>query len=292
MYWLLPGNMESLIILISGTVTGIVAGLFGVGGSFLLVPLLGIATSIPMEIIVGSCACQVLGPATAATLSYRPRLRDFRVPLTLLGGIVMGTLVGSDTLHSLHKSVAVNPQVIENAVQVGYIGVLLLVSLLQLLETIAWHSHRPLGIGWARCKWLPPTCEIFGRNRRHKVSLITLAAFGLGVGFLSGFLGLSGGIVLVPGLHYAFGVPTKRSVTMSMILVWLIAIQATCVHCLYERVDLQIVMLLLVGGTVGARVGAKISSKMAGPSLRRHFAWLTLGCALALILHQIWGSAG
>ncbi len=277
--------MESFIVLISGAGTGIVAGLFGVGGSFLLVPLLSMTTGYPMELIVGSCACQVLGPATAASLSHRPRRREFRIPLILLGGIVVGTVVGADVLDGLQRSATVSSETLSRTVQWSYLVLLWSLGLFSWWESRRHRRGKGIAIGWARWKWLRPTCEVFGRNRRHEISIVSLSGFGLFVGFLSGFLGLSGGVVLLPGLHYAYGIATKRAAVMSMILVWLIAFQATVIHAWYERVDLLMVTLLLLGGTLGAKVGVRLSQRMSGGKLREHFAWLLLLTAVGLSIY-------
>ncbi|WP_339741917.1 sulfite exporter TauE/SafE family protein [uncultured Rubinisphaera sp.] len=279
--------MESLIVLISGTATGIVAGLFGVGGSFLLVPLLSITTSIPMELIVGSCACQVLGPATAASLSFRQRRRDLRIPCILMGGIIAGTLWGSASLNQLKEQVGSNADSLTNIVQITYLVLLWSLGIFSLWESMLHKRGKPIPIGWARFKWLRPTCEVFGRNRRHQVSIISLSWFGVFVGFLSGFIGLSGGVIILPGLHYAYGIPTKRAARMSMLLVWLIAFQATIIHAIYQRVDLQTVMILLLGGTLGAKLGVQLSDRMSGGALRQHFAWLLLFTAAGLSIYSL-----
>jgi len=272
--------MESLIILIAGTAVGLVAGLFGVGGSFLLVPLLTFATSVPAEILIGSCACQVLGPATAAIRSYRIRFKELRIPLILLGGIVSGTLMGARGLQAVNQWG--NSAAVSAVVQQCYLLLIWSLGLFSLWEANRHRRMKPISIGWLTLPWLGPTLEVFGRQRRHSISIISLSLFGVIVGLMSGFLGLSGGVILVPGLHYLFGIPTKRSARMSMLLVGMIAVQAIFIHASYRRIDLEIVGLLLVGGTVGAQVGVMLSDRTTGGTLRKQFAWLLLVSALGL----------
>ncbi|MCA8982867.1 MAG: sulfite exporter TauE/SafE family protein [Planctomycetaceae bacterium] len=281
--------MTGLIILLAGTGVGVVAGLFGVGGSFLLVPLLGLTTPIPADILVGSCACQVLGPATTATLSYRIRLKEMHLPLILLGGIVSGTLLGARVLARVAESHSAEE--LSYTVQLCYLGLMWSLGIFGLWEWRQHHRGRAIPIGWLTAPWLKPTCEVFGRQRRQAISVISLSLYGVCVGLFSGFLGVSGGVLLVPGLHYLYGIPTKRSARLSMILVGLIAVQATCIHAIYRRIDLPIVALLLFGGTVGAQVGVRISERMSGGGLRRQFAWLLLVFATLLTftwLMQTW----
>ncbi|WP_237226262.1 sulfite exporter TauE/SafE family protein [Rubinisphaera sp. JC750] len=272
--------MESLIILISGTVVGLVAGLFGVGGSFLLVPLLTFATNVPAEILIGSCACQVLGPATAAILSYRIRLKELQIPFILLGGIVSGTLMGARGLQAVNDYGDADS--VSSVVQMSYLLLIWSLGLFSLWEANRHRRMKPISIGWLTMPWIKPTLEVFGRQRRHAISIVALSLFGVIVGLLSGFLGLSGGVILVPGLHYLFGIPTKRSARLSMILVGMIAVQAIFIHAGYHRIDLKIVGMLLVGGTVGAQVGVILSDRTTGGTLRKQFAWLLLASALGL----------
>ena len=105
-------------------------------------------TKIPTEMIVGSCACQVLGPATAASLSYKPRRRDLRLPIMLLGGIVAGTIWGADTLHLLTSTAAADDATAMHAVQLGYILVLYAISLFHFVEAGLRDRGRPMSIGW------------------------------------------------------------------------------------------------------------------------------------------------
>lgn len=277
--------VTALTILLSGTGVGLVAGLYGVGGSFLLVPLLGLLTTIPAEILVGSCACQVLGPATAATLTHRIRLRELQIPLILLGGIVSGTLMGARALEKL--AIAGSAEQTLAAIQLGYLALLWSLALFGVWEWIRLRQGRSIPIGWLCFPQLKPTCEVFGRQRRFEISVISLSLYGIAVGLLSGFLGLSGGVILVPGLHYLYGIPTKRSARLSMILVGLIAIQAIMVHASYRRIDLLVVSLLLLGGTIGAQVGVQIAERMTGGDLRKQFTWMLLLFATCMTLAQI-----
>jgi len=279
--------MESAIILISGTAVGVIAGMFGVGGSFLLVPLLSIATSVPIQFLVGSCTSQVLGPATAALLSFRIRRRDLRIPVILMGGIVMGTLAGSEFLSQMQQRLGEDSQAMTAAIQYSYIALLWILGLFSLWEARLHRQGKPLAIGWLKFSKLKPTCEVFGRDRKQKISVISLSLFGLFVGFLAGFLGLSGGIILFPGLHYAYGIPSKRSAIMSLILVWMIAFQATLIHAAHGRVDLYVVALLLVGSTFGAKFGVYLSLRTTGGKLREHFAGLLLGTASAITIYLL-----
>jgi len=281
------GLYEWSVLLLAGSGVGVVAGLFGVGGSFLLVPILSLTLQVPIEVLVGSCACQVLGPATTACMSYRWRLHDLRIPLILMGGIVAGTILGADWLAQARSQWG-EPQ-LAALVQGCYLYLMWGLGLFSLWESQQHRRGKWVPIGVLNFPWLKPTCSVFGRNRMQQISLISLSGFGLLVGMMSGFLGLSGGVVLVPGLHFLFGIPTKRSARLSMLLVGMIAIQATCIHASYNRIDLGLVALLLVGGTVGAQIGTQLAERTTGGGLRERFAWLLL-IAAALLTGSAWFS--
>ena len=205
--------------------------------------------------------------------------------MILLGGIITGTLAGSEVLSALEQHFGESSTAMTSTIQQAYLALLWVLGLFGLWESRRHRQGRPLAIGWLSFSNLKPTCETFGRNRRHKISVISLSWFGLLVGFLAGFMGLSGGVILFPGLHFAYGIPTKRSAIMSLILVWMIAMQATIIHAAYHRVDLKVVAILLVGSTFGAKLGVYLSQKLSGGKLREHFATLLLATAIALTLY-------
>ncbi len=89
---------DLLLVALVGAVVGFISGVFGVGGGFLIVPLLNIGLGLPMQIAVGSAACQVLGPATTCLLARRLTIEDLRLPAMIFGGLSVGVLTGADIL--------------------------------------------------------------------------------------------------------------------------------------------------------------------------------------------------
>lgn len=277
-----------LAILVSAGV-GFVSGLFGVGGSFLLVPILSFMMSVPMPIVVGSSACQVLGPATTAILARGLRRVEPRVPLILFGGLLTGVYLGANLLEwAQHNALSKTdtPSIItpDNLVLAVYFLVLTSLGILVIAETSGWIPSTIGNNGWLRKVRLPPFIEITATHNEKPIqvslSIPCLSWFGLGVGFLSGLLGISGGLVVMPGLVYFFGVPTRAAIRISMATVWIIAVQSTIIHGLHHNIDLVLVCCLMVAGTIGARIGAEFARKIAGKDLRRWFGWLILATSL------------
>ena len=101
------GWFDFFLISTTGGLIGFLAGMFGVGGGFLLVPILNIVLGIPMELAVGASACQVLGPATTSLLARKIKVRDLFFPLVITGGLLLGVIAGTGILEHAKSSAAV-----------------------------------------------------------------------------------------------------------------------------------------------------------------------------------------
>ncbi|MFQ5732548.1 MAG: sulfite exporter TauE/SafE family protein [Planctomycetaceae bacterium] len=276
---------DLLLTALAGVGVGFLSGVFGLGGGFLVVPVLHVLLGKPIHISVGAGACQVLGPATASLLARRPRREHFRVPAMIAGGQIIGTIAGVATLTAARDSETGSEITIAgNALPA--LDVMVLALYLAILSSIGvfaiWETGRGL-TGAERRGWLaripiPPYCTTneFGDRR---VSIPVLTWFGLTVGFFGGLLGMSGGLMVLPGLIYLMGMHTQQAVRSSLVIVWIGAVPSTIAHAWAGNIDLQIVAALLVGGTVGARLGSQVGERLAGPKLRRCFGWLLLATA-------------
>ncbi|REJ93134.1 MAG: sulfite exporter TauE/SafE family protein [Planctomycetota bacterium] len=279
----MPVSPTDLVLAaVAAAVIGLVSGIFGIGGGFLLVPVLNVGLGVPMHIAVGSAACQLLGPATTIALARKVRLADTRLPLLISGGLLIGVFLGADVLRraSAHASsdAGGGAETADVIVLSVYLGILLFLGVFSLYETHRAEAGRPLQplqIG----VWPVPPRVLLPIEFSERVSVTILAWLGLLVGFVSGLIGIGGGLLAVPGMIYLLGVPTQRAVTWSNIIVWIVALQSTIVHAWYGHVLLPLVASLLLGGTVGARIGTGVGQRMRGRQLRRSFGWLTLATA-------------
>lgn len=270
--------MEWILASLVAFVVGAVSAVFGVGGGFILVPVLSSLLDIPMNIVVGSVASYVLGPATTALLYREVKVIDWRLPLILTGGLFVGVLLGGSTLNAFSKT---TDQFINADVLVlgAYLTVLTLLGLFSLWESERAAKFRPISRGWLNGMMIPPVVTLREWDDR-KISISMFVWFGLVVGFLSGLLGFSGGLLIVPGLLYLFGVPAQQTVASSMVVVWIVSFQSTIVHSWSGNVDLKFVAALLAGGTIGARIGSSIGRRLKSQQLRRNFGILALCTAL------------
>jgi len=281
-----------LLVAVAGGLVGFVSGAFGVGGGFLIFPLLTAGMGMPVEVAVGCAACQALGPCTTALLGRGVRWNDFDVPLVLAGGLLIGVLGGGATLHSW-KAVEVTPGQLEHLEWLtNGLYVLLLGSVGSFSLYEGWRSERyqPLTTGWLAGSRLPPRLE--SEQIPHPISLPLLCWFGLGVGFQSALLGNSGGLLLMPGLVYLFGIPTQQAIEYALISVWLVSLKSTAVHAWYEHISLPVVAALLLGGTLGAHFGSDWGKRLRSAQTRTRFGWLAVGTATFLLVRLLWLSLG
>ncbi|HSG71476.1 MAG TPA: sulfite exporter TauE/SafE family protein [Planctomycetaceae bacterium] len=277
------------IVVLAGGIVGWIAGLFGIGGGLLLVPVLNILLGIPVEWAVGSTACQILGPATTSLMARRIRLRDLELPLTLSGGLVVGVWAGTMTLRQLdllgtivlwEKEISAAQLVVLGL----YFSVMAQVGLFSIWESHRAERGRPIALGWLADWRIPPLIRL-REFEGDRISLLVLCWFGLGIGFLSGLLGMGGGLILIPGMVYLFGIRAQKAILIALIIIWMISFQATVIYAWNGFVDLKLVCALLLGGTFGAQLGSRTGQLWRGQKLRRRFGWLLLGTA-AMIAFQ------
>lgn len=285
--------LTSLLLAIGiGSVVGFLSGMFGVGGGFLLVPFLNAVLGIPMTLAVGSTACYTIGPATAALLAKKPSLGLIQLPLILAGGLFVGVWMGTrslaglqemETIHVLHRSIpAVDLLVLSSyALLMSGISVTSLVDAYRSTATEGVHRR-----GLFSSVALRPVAVIPKLRPSHH-SIPLLAWTGVAVGFLSGFLGMSGGLVLVPAAVFLLGLHVREATTVTVVVVWIVSVQSTIMHSLHGNVQLPLVAALLLSGTIGASIGAQFGKKMPASRLKLGFGLLVLVSA-GIVFAKLW----
>jgi uncharacterized protein len=251
-------------IVVLGVVVGFVAGLFGVGGGFLLNPLLALFFGVPMEVAVGTGLCQMLGTATAAGIRYRKLgIGEPRIALILALPAALGTLMGKrlvDLLSATGKA--------EIGLRVAFL-VLLLFVMVQMVRP----KPQTAGPGWLTR--LPVPVEI------------ALAYGGLLVGFLSGLLGIGGGLLLTPLLVGGLGMSLTGAAGTSILLLLSSALTGTWAQASAGRVNLPLALVLLIGSSLSAQLGAQLGARLPPEKLRRGFLLLLVLVSLAVV-YDLW----
>lgn len=266
-----------------GAAIGFLSGVFGVGGGFLLTPLL-IFIGVPPAVAVASSANQLVGASLSGVIAHWRRGNvDFKMGFVLLLGGLAGSVVGVWLFSWLRRLGQV-----ELAISLCYVVLLgILGGLMAVESTRALLRQRRPG-GFRRKlhqhNWLHGL-PLKTRFRRSKLYISALLPTGLGfaVGILSAVLGIGGGFVLVPAMIYTLGMPTAVVPGTSLLQIIFVAANVTFLQAYTNRtVDAVLALVLLVGGVVGAQLGTRFGTRLRGEQLRFLLAVLVLGVGAKL----------
>jgi hypothetical protein len=270
---------------------GILTGLFGVGGGFLITPMLNILLGMAMPLAVGTGTLNILG-TTTSSLYWRRKshLADYKLAAVLFGGNAVGAYAGTETLERLRLQgdLVINGSSVAAAdlyTLIVYAVVLGAIFVWMFLET-----RRPAGptlrVGlFARIR-IPPYAG-FDSLEGPPLSIPVLSYFGLVLGFLTGLLGVGGGVILLPALVYLVGMRTHAAIVTSSVMVWLTSLVACINHAAVGNVDLPLLLMLLVGGTIGAQAGLSVCDRLSGARLRRYFSYVVLGVVIMVLVRLL-----
>jgi len=264
----LPVNM--FLVLGMGLAVGFISGMFGVGGGFLMTPLL-IFIGVQPAVAVASVTTHVAASSFSGAISYwRRNALDATLALTLLAGGVVGTACGV-ALFTLLRAL----DQLDLVIGLSYVTLLSIVGLLMISESVrailrarqgkAAELRRPGSHVWFH--GLPFKVR-FKRSKVY-VSAIPVLVIGFIIGFVGAIMGIGGGFLLVPMLIYLVRVPTATVIGTSMVLTFITMLSATVLHAVTNHlVDALLALILMVGGVVGAQFGAHAGQRMRGEWLR------------------------
>jgi uncharacterized membrane protein YfcA len=274
-------TVNMLLFLAMGGAVGFLSGMFGVGGGFLLTPLL-IFTGIPPAVAVASVTPQIVASSTSAAIAYwRRRSIDLKMTALLSLGGVIGSALGVFAFRAL-RSVGQLDLILGLAYVtfLGFIGAIMLrESLRAMWRTRSGRAATLRHPG--QHNWIHglPFKTRFRRSKLY-VSIVPVVAIGGGIGFLGTVLGMGGGFIMVPALIYLLRVPTSVVVGTSLAYTLATMAVATVLHATANKsVDVMLALILMVGGVVGAQFGAQVGQAMRGEHLRALLALLVLAVA-------------
>jgi uncharacterized protein len=276
-------SLDVFALLGLGGAIGFLSGVFGVGGGFLLTPML-IFIGVPPAVAVASSANQLVGASLSGVIAHWRRGNvDFKMGFILLLGGLAGSALGV-WMFTLLKRLGQ----IELTITLCYVVMLGVLGGLMLIESLRaiLRQRRP---GAIRRKlhqhnWLHGL-PLKTRFRRSKLYISALLPTGLGfaVGVLSAVLGIGGGFLLVPAMIYTLGMPTAMVPGTSLLQIIFVAANVTFLQAYTNRtVDAVLALLLLFGGVIGAQFGTRFGSRLRGEQLRFLLALLVLAVAAKL----------
>lgn len=281
-------SVNILLLLGIGGMVGLLSGLFGVGGGFILTPLL-FFVGIPPAVAVASAANQIVGSSFSAFLTHlQRRTVDFKMGGVLLSGGMLGSALGVQLFTALRRAGQ-----IELFVSLCYVLLLGTIGGLMLTESIAalrrQRNKNALLKPRRRHSWvhgLPLKMRF--RVSHLYVSAIPPFAVGVIVGVLAAIMGVGGGFIMVPAMIYLIGMPTKVVVGTSVFQFLFVTGFTTILHAWQSQtVDVMLALVLLVGGVAGAQVGVALATRLKAEQLRILLALLVLGVAVQLAVELV-----
>ena len=270
-------SVNAFLLLGLGGIVGILSGMFGVGGGFLMTPLL-FFIGIPPAVAVATEANQIVASSFSGALAhFRRKTVDLKMGGVLLIGGLTGAALGVVVFNYL-KSVGQVDLLVKlcYVVFLGIIGSLMFFESLRALQR-ARAGDAPKYMrrqrGWMHS--LPFKTRF--RTSGLYISIIPPILIGLFVGVLSAIMGIGGGFIMVPAMIYILGMPTKVVVGTSLFQIIFVTAFTTLSHATTNySVDIALAVLLIVGGVIGAQVGTQIGTRMRAEQLRILLALMVL----------------
>lgn len=268
-------SVNAFLLLGLGGLIGILSGMFGVGGGFLMTPLL-FFIGIPPAVAVATGANQIVASSFSGVLAhFRRRTVDLRMGTVLLVGGLIGAAAGVAIFNYLRSIGQVDLMV-----RLCYVVFLGIIGSLMFVESLAALRRSSSGIKPKRKKHgLVHKMPLKMRFRVSGlyISVIPPLMVGLFVGVLAAIMGVGGGFIMVPAMIYILGMPTKVVIGTSLFQIIFVAAFTTMLHATTNyTVDVVLAVLLLVGGVVGAQIGTNIGLRMKAEQLRVLLALLVI----------------
>lgn len=270
-------SVNAFLLLGLGGLVGVLSGMFGVGGGFLMTPLL-FFIGIPPAVAVATEANQIVASSFSGVLAHlRRKTVDFKMGTVLMLGGLLGAAIGV-VLFNYLKSLGQVDLLVKlcYVVFLGIIGGLMFFESLRAIRRTSRNLAPPKKSrqrGWVQK--LP--LKIRFRTSGLYISIIPPLIVGVFVGILAAIMGVGGGFIMVPAMIYILGMPTKVVVGTSLYQIIFVTAFTTLLHATTNyTVDVALAVLLLVGGVIGAQIGTQIGTRLKAEQLRILLAIMVL----------------
>ncbi len=272
-----------------GFVIGILAGVFGVGGGFLLVPLMNILLGIPIEIAAGSATCYIIGTSTTGVIKhYHKGNMEIKAALYISLGSIFGAVSGDILQDFLVFLSGGNRTLFEQIMQGVFILLLVLIAWVMSRKSSYDEKSDIRPVTFLQKMQLGPDTDL-PLSKQIGVNIIGLFGIGFSGGLLTGLMGVSGGVLFMPILVLGVGLAPHLAVGTSLAVVFIGSISAIIKKSLSGggKVSLPIAVALLAAGAVGVRIGISISHKLHGDKLKKYFSIIVLLAAVMVTVKLI-----
>jgi hypothetical protein len=276
-------SINIFTILLLSLVVGLLSGIFGVGGGFLMTPFL-IFLGIPPTYAVANEANNILASSTSGSLTHWfKNTLDYKMGLVIVLGGLIGTIIGILTFTYFKEIGKINL-----IISLAYMYVLAMIGTLMLIEGVKeidrarkkilvkkkLHSHY----------WIHglPLRMRFKKSKVYESALAPII-LGLVVGFIASIMGVGGAFLLVPAMIYIIGMPTKLVPGTSLFVTVFITAMVTILHALnYKSIDIVLVVILIFGSIIGVQIGTKVGEYLKSSELKTLFSILLLLVGIAI----------
>ncbi|MEI4196772.1 sulfite exporter TauE/SafE family protein [Roseovarius sp. E0-M6] len=275
-------SVNAFLLLGLGGIVGILSGMFGVGGGFLMTPLL-FFIGIPPAVAVATEANQIVASSFSGVLAhFRRKTVDFRMGTVLLIGGLVGAALGVLVFNYLRSLGQVDLLVkLCYVVFLGIIGAMMFFESLRAIRKSRSGVKIPTRKKHGIAHKLPFKMRF--RTSGLYISVIPPLLIGVAVGILAAIMGVGGGFIMVPAMIYLLGMPTKVVVGTSLFQIIFVTAFTTLLHATTNyTVDIALAVLLLVGGVIGAQVGTRIGTRLNAEQLRILLALMVLAVCFKL----------
>ena len=270
-------------ILLLSAIVGVLSGLFGVGGGFLMTPFL-IFLGIPPAYAVANEANNILATSVSgSTTYYLKNILDYKMGFMIVIGGAIGTTLGIYTF-TYFKGIGK----IDTVISLAYMYILAIIGTLMLVESLREIDQAKRNV-LAKKKahvhyWIHglPLRMRFPKSKLYE-SIFTPIIIGLIVGFIAAIMGIGGAFILVPAMIYIIKMPTKLVPGTSLFVTIFVSVIVTFLHSFnYGSIDLLLVLMLVVGSIVGVQLGQKLGERIDSSGLRALLAVLLLIVGIAI----------
>ena len=277
-------TQDVFVLLGIGLVMGVLSGMFGVGGGFLLTPLL-IFIGVPQPVAVGSSANQLVGASLSGVITHWRRGNvDFKMGTVLVVGGIVGSAGGVQLFAVLRRLGQIDLVIsLSYVILLSTLGTMMMIESVGAILRAAQPGARPRRLH--QHSWFH-RLPFKMRFRRSKLYISTLLPLGLGfaIGVLSAILGIGGGFLVVPAMIYVLGMPASVVPGTSLFQTIFVTASATVLQAVTNQtVDLPLALIILVGSVVGVQWGARFGERMPGEYLRVLLAAIILAVGAKLL---------
>ena len=277
-------SVHWLIVIGLGAAIGFLSGLFGVGGGFLLTPLL-IFYGVPSAVAVATTSSHITASSISGAITqWRKRALDLKMGAVMAIGGLAGTVLGVWLFTYMRRQGQMDLMVSTSYVLLlGTVGGLMLNESLGALRAARGGAPAARRAQHTWMHGLPLKMRF--RESRLYISVIPPLAIGLFVGVLSAIMGVGGGFVIVPAMIYLLRMPTNVVMGTSLFQIIIVTAATTVLQATTNfSVDIMLAGLLIIGGVVGAQFGVRVGARLRGEQLRLLLALLVLAVGARLLV--------